>query len=282
MSRKNTIFEIMQWTPEVSVIISTYNQPRWLDLVLYSYRKQSFKDFEIIIADDGSDEETASVIKPYIEASDILVHHIWQKDQGFRKTKILNKAILESKAQYLIFTDGDCIARQDFVSLHWDHRKVKTALSGGYVKLSKEVSQTITKEVISNQSCFDRTWLLNHGQKNSFKLNKLTKSRTKAAILNSITTTKATFDGMNVSCWKEDILAVRGFDERMGYGGEDREVGERMMNNGVKFRQFRYGSSCLHLYHERPYKLNEVATSNQNIRKETKKNRATITNFGIK
>lgn len=272
----------MKDRPDVSVIISTYNQPRWLDLVLHSYEIQLFNNFELIIADDGSNNETAEVIKKYKDTTQLKMHHVWQEDKGFRKTKILNQAIIRSNSDYLIFTDGDCIARQDFISLHYDNRQKKTALSGGYVKLTKDASEVITKRIISTQDCFDKAWLVNRGQPNSFKLNKLTKSRTKATLLNALTTTKATFDGMNVSCWKKDILAVKGFDERMGYGGEDREVGERMMNNGIRFKQFRYGSSCLHLYHDRPYKLNDVESLNQNIRKDTKKNRATITNFGLK
>ncbi|WP_299112771.1 glycosyltransferase family 2 protein [uncultured Winogradskyella sp.] len=266
---------------KASVIISTYNQPEWLRLVLYSYHLQSAKCFEIIIADDGSDNNTKTVIEDFKNKTDLKVVHVWQEDDGFRKTEILNKAILVSDSRYLIFTDGDCIARQDFVKTHLKLQKPSCALSGGYFKLTEKVSGLIDKYVIENQKCFDVDWLLENGQPKTFKLNKLTTSDFKSRFLNTITPTKATFDGMNVSCYKSDIIAVNGFDERMKYGGEDREVGERMMNNGVKFLQIRYSAICLHLYHDRPYKNEKTLLENKTIRKETKKTKSRFTEFGI-
>lgn len=271
----------MQSNLNTSVIISTYNQPEWLRLVLHSYSLQTAKGFEIIIADDGSDERTKAVIKEFIEQSNINVIHVWQEDNGFQKTKILNKAIVASNSDYLIFTDGDCIARKDFVETHLNLRRKNCALSGGYFKLNESISKDITIEDISQQNCFDKDWLISKGQSKSFKLNKLTKSTAKAKLLNTLTPTKATFDGMNVSCYKEDILAVNGFDERMQYGAEDREVGERMMNNGIKFLQVRYSTICVHLFHQRPYKNEENLKLNNSIRKETKHNKSKFTDFGI-
>lgn len=272
----------MQPLPQASVIISTYNQPKWLDLVLYSYDIQNTTDFEIIIADDGSDDRTKKVITNFASQTKLKVIHIWQEDDGFQKTKILNKAIVASNSEYLIFTDGDCMAREDFVESHLKFRRKKYALSGGYFKLSATVSDQISRANIKLQQCFDKAWLLDHGQPKSFKLNKLTKSKQKAGILNTLTPTKATFDGMNVSCWKNDILAVNGFDERMQYGAEDREVGERMMYNGVKFLQVRYSCICVHLHHDRPYKNENAERVNHKIRQETKRNKAIYTKFGIK
>ena len=272
----------MQSRPKASVIISTYNQPQWLALVLHSYNIQTESNFELIIADDGSDDRTKAVIDAFKTYSKLNVLHVWQKDEGFQKTKILNKAIVASNSEYLIFTDGDCIAREDFVETHLKLKRPHCALSGGYFKLSETVSQSITKDIIDAQKCFDKQWLLVKGQPKTFKLNKLTKSKIKANLLNTLTPTKATFDGMNVSCFKSDILAVNGFDERMQYGGEDREVGERMMNNGIKFLQVRYSTICVHLHHQRPYKNEEAEKLNLKIRKETKKNKATYTKFGIK
>lgn len=271
----------MQTLLNASVIISTYNQPKWLELVLHSYNVQTVRDFEIIIADDGSDDRTKSVIEAFMSKTELKVLHVWQKDEGFQKTKVLNKAITASTTAYLIFTDGDCIARNDFVQTHLRLQQQKCALSGGYFKLTKDVSKLITTDVIDSQKCFDRDWLLDKGQPKSFKFNKLTKSKVKAKMLNALTPTKATFDGMNVSCYKKDIKAVNGFDERMQYGGEDREVGERMMNNGITFIQVRYSTICLHLYHERPYKNEANTLLNKQLRKVTKKNKLTWTPFGM-
>jgi glycosyltransferase involved in cell wall biosynthesis len=271
----------MHSTFKASVIISTYNQPEWLDLVLHSYSTQTNKAFEIIIADDGSDERTKEVVDNFKKSTDLLVKHIWQKDEGFQKTKILNKAIGLSETDYLIFTDGDCIARNDYVETHLRLRRKNNALSGGYFKLTEAISLLINKAIIDSQECFDKNWLIAHGQPKSFKLNKLTRSKLKSRVLNMFTPTKATFDGMNASCWKSDIIAVNGFDERMQYGGEDREVGERMMNNGIRFLQVRYSTICVHLYHNRPYKNESAERRNLEIRKATKKHKTTYTKFGI-
>ncbi|WP_299127202.1 glycosyltransferase family 2 protein [uncultured Winogradskyella sp.] len=271
----------MQSKPEISVIISTYNQPKWLTLVLHSYTLQDFKNFEIIIADDGSDNRTKLVIDNFLTTSGFSITHVWQEDNGFQKTKILNKAIKASNAEYLIFTDGDCIARKDFVATHFKLRKFNCALSGGYFKLTEGISAMMTKAIITQQLCFDKHWLLANKQPKSFKLNKLTRSSFKSKLLNAITTTKATFDGMNTSCYKQDIVAVNGFDERMQYGGEDREVGERMINNGILFIQVRYSAICMHLHHSRPYKSDEAEYLNKQIRATTNNKNATWTAYGI-
>ncbi|WP_062059556.1 glycosyltransferase family 2 protein [Aquimarina longa] len=267
--------------PEITVIISTYNQPEWLEKVLVGYNYQSCKNFEVIIADDGSTDETKAVVQAFSNIVDYPIKHVWHEDQGFRKTIILNKAIMHSAANYLLFTDGDCIPRQDFVETHIRLRKIGWFLSGGYFKLPESISKLISKEDIENQNCFKAGWLQSKGMKSSFKLNKLTAKGTKEHVLNFITPTKATWDGMNVSGWKENVLAVNGFDERMQYGGEDREIGERLFNIGVRARQIRYSAICVHLYHERGYVEPEMIIKNNAIRKVTKRDKITRTPYGI-
>src|SRR6056297_132832 len=90
---------------QISVIISTYNSPDWLEKTLWGYFVQSYKKFEVIIADDGSTSETRQLIDCISEQSDFTIKHVWQKDEGFRKCRILNKAILETESEYLVFTD---------------------------------------------------------------------------------------------------------------------------------------------------------------------------------
>ena len=268
-------------TPKASVIISTYNQPEWLQKVLWSYELQTEGDFEIIIADDGSSESTQKVINYFITSSKLKITHVWQEDNGFQKTIILNKAILKANTDYLIFTDGDCIARKDFVETHLKFSKPNYFLSGGYFKLPQDISKIISKQDIESQSCFNKEWLVERGLVKTFKINKLTSYGVKAKLLNILTPTKATFDGMNVSGWKDAILKVNGFDERMQYGGEDRELGERLVNVGMKFRQVRYSAICLHLYHERPYKNEADLKVNASIREMTMKLKSVYTNYGI-
>ncbi len=266
---------------DTSIVISTYNSPAWLEKVLYGYNNQTYRLFEVLIADDGSTEETKNLLARIKYEVFFPIIHIWHEDQGFRKTEILNKAISASSTPYLIFSDGDCIPRKDFVEQHVKFRKEDYFLSGGYFKLPLKVSEQITKDDIYMERCFDIRWLKRVGLKSSFRNNKLTSGLIKAAILNLLTPTKATWNGHNSSGWKEDILAVNGFDERMQYGGEDRELGERLVNKGIAPMQIRYSAICLHLDHERGYVEKSMIEKNNAIRKETKQQRKTWTDFGI-
>lgn len=266
---------------EISVIISTYNHPDWLEKVLLSYDFQTFKDFEVIIADDGSNEKTRLLIDNMKSQVSYPMLHIWHEDNGFQKTIILNKATMASRSSYLLYTDGDCIARNDFIQTHIKLREKGYFLSGGYFKLPLNISELISKDDIKKQRCFDIDWLRNHGLKNSFKNNKITSTGWKAKFLNKITPTTPSWNGHNVSGWKSDILAANGYDERMQYGGEDRELGERLFNKGIKAKQVRYSAICLHLDHQRVYVKPEMIEKNQKIRLTTKNKKVTKTLYGI-
>ena len=268
-------------SPTISVIISTYNQPEWLRKTLLGYQYQTFDSFEIVIADDGSDDRTKTIIEQFQRQTPLQIIHVWHEDQGFQKTTILNKAILASNSDYLIFTDGDCIPRNDFVAVHYQKRAPNSFLSGGYFKLPKTISDLITESDIEAQTCFDPKWLLYLGLKKTFKLNKLCSKGRKELLLNKYTVTKATWNGMNSSAWKKDIMSVNGFDSRMQYGGEDREFGERLVNYKVKGLQIRYSAICLHLFHLRGYKNEAAIIANLNIRAQTKKEKIIKTPFGI-
>jgi hypothetical protein len=268
--------------PDISVVISTYNSEAWLEKVLWSYEAQTFKNFELVIADDGSKQPTIDLINRMKQLVSYPIIHVWQEDNGFQKSQILNKALLECNAGYILMSDGDCIARKDFVAVHLEHREAGCFLSGGYFMLPMSISKAITKDDILTQKCFDIKWLKQQGLKMSFKNNKLTAGPLKSKILNAITPTNASWNGHNASGWKSDILEVNGFDERMQYGGQDRELGERMMNNGIKGKQIRYSAICLHLDHPRSYKNRESITKNEAIRGLTKVEHRIWTDYGIK
>ncbi|OAV44896.1 glycosyltransferase family 2 protein [Lewinella sp. 4G2] len=267
--------------PDVSVIVSTYQQPAWLEKTLWGYATQEFQDFEVVVADDGSDDRTAKLIERMRAELPYSLSHVWHEDDGFRKTVILNEAIRHARGGYFVFTDGDCIPRADFLRQHVDRREPGRFLSGGYFKLPKAISESIAREHITTQQCFDVGWLRKQGLPNSFKTNKLTSGPTKASVLNRITPTGATWNGMNSSGWAKDILAANGFDERMQYGGEDRELGERLENAGIRGKQIRYSAICLHLHHERGYVTPEMIAKNEAIRKETRQTGRTQTDFGL-
>lgn len=238
---------------KLSVIITTFNSEEWLKKVLVGYSLQTVLDFEVVIADDGSTEKTKQVVAAFQGKFKYPIVHVWQEDNGFQKCKILNKAIIKANSDYLLFTDGDCIPRRDFVEQHLKYKEKGYFLSGGYFKLPMVTSTKISVEDIQNENCFQISWLIKNGVKKSFKLSKLIQFNAIAFMMNWLTPTKKTFNGHNTSCFKADLIAVNGFNEIMQYGGLDREVGERLFNYGVLAKQIRYSAVCLHLDHKRAY-----------------------------
>jgi len=266
---------------EASILLSTYNAEAWLEKVLWGYTLQTFRNFEIVIADDGSRPATKDLIEAFKSKTEIPIKHVWHEDQGFQKSVILNKAILACDSDYIIMSDGDCIPRKDFVATHIKNRELGYFLSGGYHKLSMKTSKNISKEDILKEKCFSRQWLVKNGMKSSHKNFKLSNNSLLTQLLNGITSTKATWNGHNASGWKSDIIKVNGFDERMQYGGQDRELGERLMNMGIVGKQIRYFAVCLHLDHSRGYKSKESIDKNRKIRELTKRQKISKTNFGL-
>ncbi|MDP9348746.1 MAG: glycosyltransferase, partial [Gemmatimonadota bacterium] len=127
-----------------SVVLTTYNQPRQLELVLRGYAVQTRRDFQVVVADDGSGEETREVLERLRRETGLDLLHVWHEDRGFRKCTILNRAILAASGDYLVFSDGDCIPRRDFVEAHLRLAEPGRFLSGGYLRLSPAVSARIT------------------------------------------------------------------------------------------------------------------------------------------
>ena len=275
----NTMMQRREFS--VGVIISTYNNPEFLKKTLWGYSTQSYKNFELIIADDGSKQDTFDLIQNFRYSNFPNIKHIWHPDEGFRKCKILNKALLEAESDYIIFTDQDCIPRFDFMENHITHAKQGYFLSGGYFRLPMEISQFITEQDIASGNIFKLKWLKQYGLKNSPKNLKLIQNKIFSSCMNFITPTKASWNGMNASGWKADMLAINGFNELMQYGGEDREFGERLVNSGIKGIQIRYSAICLHLDHIRPYKNEEQIRKNKEIRKFVKINKIVKTPHGI-
>jgi glycosyltransferase involved in cell wall biosynthesis len=266
---------------KIGVVITTYNSPLWLSKVLTGYENQTQRQFRTIIADDGSTDATQAVISDFQVRGILAIDHVWHEDKGFRKCEILNKAIELTDCDYLIFTDGDCIPEPDFIATHQRLAEPGYFLSGGYIKLTMAVSEKISEEDIRSGVIFDANWLVAQGQPKTHKLWKLSRSAIRKNLLNAITPSAASWNGMNSSTWTADLKAVNGFNEDMQYGGLDRELGERLWNYGHKSKQIRYSTVCLHLDHPRGYSKPEIWAKNRAIRKAVKQNRAWWAQNGI-
>ena len=266
----------------VSVILSTYNAPDWLEKVLWGYSAQSFREFEILIADDGSNDDTPERIESMRKATGMTIHHVWHEKSGFRKCTILNKAIDQASGDYLVFSDGDCVPRHDFMRQHVRLARPNALLSGGAVRLPMDLSHLISKDDILSRRFTSPWWLLRHGLGRNKKFRMLLCGSFTGTIADVFTTTRATWNGGNASAWKSDILRVNGYDERMEHGGLDREMGERLVNAGIKPRQIRHRAICLHLEHARGYVNQKARERNHEIRRITREERITHTPYGIR
>ena len=238
----------------VGVIISAYKDSQSLDKVLTAYSVQTLMPDEIIIAEDGGDDNITELInrwRPLLETSLI---HLMQKDDGFRKNRILNKAIKASTSSQLIFTDQDILPRDDFVAMHVNLCKPGHFVAGGsHLNLKSNFHRKLlNKSDIISQNVFDLKFL----RKNTrvgFSGLRLTTKHFLAKFLDFISP-RNRFIGCNVSAYREDILRVWGFDESLNhYGEEDNNIGIRLNNSGIKGVRKKYSLVCLHLDHTRGY-----------------------------
>lgn len=249
-----------------SVIISVYNRPRFLELVLRGYAVQTDRNFEIVIADDGSGPEIRDVIARERERSGMPIVHVWHEDIGFRKSLALNRAIVAARTEYLLFTDGDCIPRRDLIAVHRGLARAGRYVAGGYLKVPAEVTAAITEEDVESGRATDLRWLRARGWRAGRRAFRVTRSPRLAALYDLLTPTRADFQGNNACAWRRDIIAVNGFEGEMGYGGLDQALGFRLTNAGIRGIQARHRAVAIHLHHERPYRDDEMIRRNVQLK----------------
>jgi len=261
----------------IALILSTYNWPRALELSLWGYAAQTFRDFQIVIADDGSGPETREVIERMRRECGLDIIHVWQEDRGFRKSEILNRAILATDRPYLIFSDADIIPRRDFVEVHARLARPGRFLVGGAVKLPARVSERITVEDVRAGRATSLRWLMAQGFSPGRHALRFPTNRAWGWLLDRLTPTPPRFRGGNSSAWREDVIAVNGFDMDMGYGGQDAALGDRLENLGVRPERIRFRAPAVHLHHERPWRdpegMRRIVEARRRIR-ETREIRA--------
>jgi glycosyltransferase involved in cell wall biosynthesis len=248
---------------KIDVILSTYNWPEALERTLYGFTQQTLKDFRIIIADDGSNEATAALIKKISQQSDLEIIHCWQEDKGFRKARILNKAVKLSNARQLIFTDQDAIPHYDFVKEH-NKRFVKgCVLVGGYVRLTREYTEKLTFEKIANHDFVtqvtkkrQRTLLWKH-IKSIFYIN------------NPLHNHRPSIMGLNFSVDRLSFLKINGYDIKYeGWGQEDSDLATRLWNARIPYRSF--WNKCLVFHQWHPQEESKNLKLNRNYYKRKK------------
>ena len=267
--------------PSVSVILSTYNSPAWLEKVMWGYQEQKHKNFQLVIADDGSSYETRKLIEGFKKSSTLNIEHVWHEDNGCQKTIVLNKATVLAGGDYLIYSDGDCIPRNDFVHVHQQQAKRGYFLSGGHTKLPPCCSDNVGMDEIFSGRAFCIFWLTQNGYPDSAKKLRITAKGGWAKMLDKLMPSRDEWNGHNSSGWKSDLMIVNGFDERIQHSGEDREMGDRLIHSGIKVMGVRYTAVCVHLA-AGPGADTEVSRStNKLIQEATMRDKSKYSTYGI-
>lgn len=233
----------------ISVIISTYNWPEAFRLSLASFLAQTDRNFEIIIADDGSSPVNLQTTRACCSKANVPIAYVHHDDKGFRAGTIRNKAVIQSKGDYLIFIDGDCVVRPDFIARHRRLAETGYFVPGNRVLLSQLYArEVIEKGILLHQKQLPEFFLL-RVQK---KINRITSFfYLPLGFLRYLQLQKwQKAMTCNLAIWKNDFMRVNGFDELFeGWGYEDSDLVIRLIHAGVKRKEGRFAVPVLHLWH---------------------------------
>ncbi len=273
------LYELQAATPSLcSLIITTYNQKERLAMVLDSVRDLEVLPSEVIIADDGSTQDTAECIKAYQADFPCTLRHIWHEDNGFRLSAIRNRAICEAKGEYIIIIDGDMILESHFVADHLRFAKKGTFVQGSRVILEKQISEQIL-ESKEYKKAFESTHFKSRRifllAKLIYKSSKLTQSFfAKNDFIKGIR-------GCNMGFYKADCEAINGFNEEfIGWGREDSEFVARFLFGGGEFRRLKFGAIAYHIYHDE--NTRNMLESNHRIYLQTIHDKKTSCVYGMR
>lgn len=239
---------------KISVVISTYNQPEFLELALKSLANQIgviCDNYEVIVADDGSNESTAKLINQIQINYRPKLLHIWHPDDGFRKSMILNKAVLASTGDYLLFVDGDCVVNNDFIYNHLQLAEKGYFVAGNRVLLNKAFTEQVVKNKINLQNISSLDWLFFAITKKSNKLLHWLRLNYNGRWRKMRQSDWRYPKGCNIGVWKSDYIKVNGYDELFtGWGHEDADFFIRLLHSGVLIKDGRFSVPVLHLWHK--------------------------------
>ncbi|SER74926.1 N-terminal domain of galactosyltransferase [Vreelandella subterranea] len=232
----------------LEVIIAAYNDAEVLALTLEGYRRQSSREFALCVADDGSGAEVLDVIERY-RAQGLSIRHVWHEDQGFRKAQIVNRAIAGSQADYIVFSDSDCVPMRHFIADHRDWACPGYMVSGRRVDTAEALTARIKLGELALASLERPLRLVVESMRGNLSraefglhlprwLARLW-SRKPLALL-----------GANMGVWREQLLAVNGFDSDFeGYGAEEVDLEWRLRTYGIKSRAMRGRGGLIHIHH---------------------------------
>jgi len=256
---------------KTTLVITTYNWPDALNLVLKSVLAQTVMPFEVIIADDGSKPETKVLVDTFKEKFTVPLRYIWHEDQGFRRSAILNKSIALAQGDYIIQLDGDCIVHKDFVKDHNTSAEADTFLYGSRVNIQEAFLPTLYKEETIKFSYFAKGIKKRTRNLHIPLLANLYKRKDELS---------KKVRGCNLSYWKSDFFKINGYNEDMtGWGREDSELVIRLLNNGIQGKRLRYKAIIYHIWHNESSK--ERLDINQKIQEDALKNKVKRCERGV-
>ena len=234
----------------IAVIVSTYNRPEALDAVLRGLSQQSDRDFEVIVADDGSGPDTAEVVASWKARIGQPLRHVWHPDEGFRLAEIRNRAIETTDAAYIIFLDGDCVPRRGFIA---DHRRVSEPgwfVTGSRILLGKELTEDVLAKGISFEEWSIPAWLGERLRGRVGRILPLFAVPFQAWRKRAPKRIKEV-RGCNMAFWRGDLVRVGGFDAAFkGWGSEDWDLAIRLIRTGVLRKSGRCTAAVFHLWHQ--------------------------------
>ena len=254
-----------------SLIITTYNWHEALELVLLSVLRQKQLPDEVLIADDGSSDTTALLIKDFKKKFPIPITHVWHSDKGNRKSKILNKTIVKAQGDYIIQVDGDIILHSSFVKDHLQLAQKGCFLYGSRANIKESFLPTLFQTKQCNFHFFS---------KGITKRSRLFRLVMPGFFYKKEAYRSSKFRGCNVSYWKQDCIEVNGYNEAFtGWGMEDSEFIQRMLHKGVMGKRLKNRALSYHIYHKVQSKHN--VSKNNNLQNQTIANKTIRAQKGI-
>lgn len=257
----------------VSVVITTYNRSDALLAVLNGLALQTDRNFEVVVADDGSREEEQSVVLKSPVARNLHLIHVWHPDVGFTASRIRNRGVAVSRGDYIIFLDGDCVPEVDFVARHRLLAHHGHFVNGSRVLLSLDLTNRVLAGVESILGRSDWYWLLWRLQGHASKLTGLLRLPDWAMRIDRTFSWKG-IRSCNLGVWRSDFERVDGFDESfVGWGHEDADLVLRLHNSGVARKNGFCATEVFHLWHQEAARLQE----SQNAKRVLERSRTTGT-----